>query len=165
MLGRGVGLADLVERCHFPSFPAGEEVCRLVRAGLFDYAHRLQWLSNSECAHLNRHDAWLEFLGVVLLADEIDSFLAALEGDRRAAGLARACRDEVDLLLVLAELCEDHAMPRAAEEARYFHALADNEWRGFGWAARTVVPEDDDDDVDDVGDDTDEGGGDDDEWE
>lgn len=158
MLGRGVGLADLVERWQFPVLGAAADVCRFVRAGLFDHARRLQWLSGSEYSELNRHEAWLDFLGVVLLADEIDSFLAALESDRRAAGLARACRDEVDLLLVLAEFCEDHAMPRAAEEARYFHGLADHEWHWwFGSRSRTVLPEEEED--------FDEDGNDADEWE
>jgi hypothetical protein len=136
MLGLGVGLADLMERWRFPTrgFPIGldaaEAACRFARAGLFGHARRLQGLLPSEERYvLGLYAAWRDFLDVVFLADEIDSLLAVLEADRQAAGLARACRDELDLLLILAEFCEDHAMPRAAEQARFFHDLAESAWR------------------------------------
>jgi hypothetical protein len=129
MLGRGVGLADLVEGWLPPSGEVAEAVCRFVRAGLFDCARRLQGLTPQERDGLKRRSGWFDFLEVVVLADQIDNFLATMEADRRAAGLAGECRGELDLLLILAEFCEDHAMPRAAEQARFFHALAEGKWQ------------------------------------
>src|SRR4051812_18455529 len=114
MFGRGVSLADLVEGWRFPAHPdhvdeaedwrphdesgslgesaflQAEAICRLTRAGLFDCARRLLGLTVLERARLRRHDGWLAFLEAIHVACTIDSFLAALEGDRRAAGLARA---------------------------------------------------------------------------
>jgi len=53
----------------------------------------------------------------------LDDFLFTLEGDRRCRHLARDCRDDLALLNVLADWCEDHDRPVAAAEARHLWAL------------------------------------------
>lgn len=156
MLGRGVGLADLVERWRCPcseddfdsivearsrgevsqsflipsALAEADAVCRYARAGLFDYARRFRGLGRDEREYLDTIEtSWWGFRDVIRLCDQIDNFLATLEGDRRATGLARACRDDLDLLLILADCCEEHDLPRAAEQARYYHGLAESKWR------------------------------------
>ena len=64
---------------------------------------------------------WVEFHQAVALAERIDSYLAVMEADRRTAALASDCRTELDLLCVLADLCEDVGLPLAASEARHLH--------------------------------------------
>ena len=53
----------------------------------------------------------------------IDDFLFTLECDRRCRPLARDCRDDLALLNVLADWCEDHDRPVVAAEARHLWAL------------------------------------------
>jgi hypothetical protein len=139
MLGRGVGLVALVERWRFRSSAdepgmrgqaKADETCWLAQVGLFDEARRFRGLGWEAREHLNAQDAWVRFTEAVHVADAIDTFLAVLEADRRLAGLAGDCRGELDLLLVLADLCEDLALPHAAAEARYYHSTAGGRWRG-----------------------------------
>jgi hypothetical protein len=115
-----------------------EEACRLCLGGQFRHAcdiaypydlyvaeklwSSLQWLD--ECPH------WAEFSEAVQLAERIDSFLAVLEGDRLGRGLAQDCRADLDLLGVLADWCQDNALPQAAAEARHLHELAGSLPRG-----------------------------------
>jgi hypothetical protein len=72
---------------------------------------------------------WEEFDRVMQLADRIDSFLAGLEC-RHPLALARDCRNELDLLGVLADWCDDAGLPHAAAEARHLHGLACSFYRG-----------------------------------
>ena len=53
----------------------------------------------------------------------LDDFLFTLEGDRNSGPLARDCREDLALLNVLADWCEDHDWPIAAAEARHLWAL------------------------------------------
>lgn len=64
-----------------------------------------------------------ELTTVALFAERIDYFLAALEREGTTRQLARDCRDDLDLLLVLADWCQDAGLPRAATEARHLHGL------------------------------------------
>jgi hypothetical protein len=66
---------------------------------------------------------WDAFAHACSLADRIDSLLAPLERGP-GAPVARGCRDDLDALPVLADWCDDHALPCAAREARHLHALA-----------------------------------------
>jgi hypothetical protein len=68
--------------------------------------------------------SWRDFHDAVVLAERIDSFLGTLEGGGPAAPLARDCRADLDLLLVLADWCQDAGQTRAAAEARHLHGLA-----------------------------------------
>jgi hypothetical protein len=140
MLGRGVGLVEVVERCQVSpeafrfdmrktAREATDEILRLLRAGLFDEACRLRGFTDDDLDYFDEQGEWWEFMDVVDLADALDNFLAVLEADRRAAALARDCRGELDLLLVLADLCEDAGLPRAAAEARHYHGLVESLWR------------------------------------
>jgi hypothetical protein len=56
------------------------------------------------------------------LAERIDSFLA-LRFDGMGAALARACREDLEVLTVLADWHADEGRPRAAAEARHLLAL------------------------------------------
>jgi hypothetical protein len=84
-------------------------------------------------------------VNAVYLADLIDNFAAVLETDPRTAAVARGCRDDLDTLLILADLCEDVGRPLAAAEARYLHRLAAAEMEEGGTCADDgwfVNPED-----------------------
>jgi hypothetical protein len=161
VLGRGVGLVELLERARGRALARGaifryhfdpphnfhevdadasqaaatavaDEVCSLALGGQFlracDVAYPYDlFVPMSMWEHLALLDecpAWVEFTRVVELAERTDSFLAALERDRRLAPLARDCRAELNLLGVLADLCEDVGLPRAADDARHLHGLA-----------------------------------------
>jgi hypothetical protein len=106
------------------------EACLLCQGGQFRRARKLvaardayipdhlwdllEWVP--ECP------TWAAFAGVVALAERIDSLLAALEPE--AGPLARDCRDDLDLLGVLADWCDDAGKARAAAEARHLRRLA-----------------------------------------
>jgi hypothetical protein len=66
---------------------------------------------------------WRHFRDACGHARQIDDFLAALERRPGATGLARACRDEVTGLLVLADWCDENGLPASATEARYLFGL------------------------------------------
>jgi hypothetical protein len=136
MLGRGVGLIDLVERplqfitletdlaravSHFVWCGQMRMACSLAFP---DITYRSDYERRQTYRRLERYPVWGVFCEAVSLADLIDNFLATLESDQRLAGLARDCRDELDLLLVLADLCEDIGSSLAAREARYLHEQA-----------------------------------------
>jgi hypothetical protein len=74
--------------------------------------------------------SWLALPEAVRLAERIDSFLAVLERGDPGALLARDCRQELDLLCVLADWCQDAGQLQVAEEARHLHALACSLYRG-----------------------------------
>jgi len=78
-----------------------------------------------DLALLDECPAWVAFRDFVELAERIDTYLAVMETDRRTAALAQDCRGELDLLRVLADLCVDLDLPRAAADARHLHELAD----------------------------------------
>jgi hypothetical protein len=109
-----------------------DEVCLLCLGGQFGWARNVAFPYDlyvseelwEDLAALDECPAWVAFSEVVEMAERIDALLAALESDRRTAPLARDCRDNVDLLLVLADWCQDNDRPRAAAEARHLHALA-----------------------------------------
>jgi hypothetical protein len=164
MLGRGVGLVELVERardralgrdavfCWYCDRPEGnysedaaeqcqqaalavaDEVCSLALGGQFRLAARFAACGDvyvyapaamaEHLAVLDQCPEWAAFVRAVELAERIDSYLAVMQADRRTAALAQDCRGELDLLGVLADLCEDAGLPRAAAEARQLHELA-----------------------------------------
>jgi hypothetical protein len=57
------------------------------------------------------------------LAERIDAFLATLEGGGQERQLARDCRSNLDMLLVLADWCSENGRPRSAAEAYHLHGL------------------------------------------
>jgi hypothetical protein len=160
MLGRGVGLVQLVERareqalagdavarwyreahdfqrgaarrCQEAAYAVADEVCKLALGGQFRWGCNVAFPYDlyvpmelwDDLALIDECPAWLAFNDAIVLAERIDSYLGVLEGDRRTAVLAQDCRGELDLLLVLADLCEDAGLPRAAAEARHLHELA-----------------------------------------
>jgi hypothetical protein len=164
MLGRGVGLVELIERARDRALSGdavarwhheehdwepesaddaqaaaravADEVCLLALGGQFRWAVNVAYPFDvyvpmamwDDLQLLDECPAWAAFNEQVALAERIDSFLAAMEGDRRTAALAQDCRGELDLLLVLADLCVDLSLPRAAEEARKLHELAWGAW-------------------------------------
>jgi hypothetical protein len=67
--------------------------------------------------------AWDAFREVCELAWRIDCFLAALSRDKILAALARDCRHDLSLLLVLADWAEENGLPASAAEARHLHGL------------------------------------------
>jgi hypothetical protein len=69
------------------------------------------------CSRLSDDPDWIPFHQAVRLAADLDTFLFVME--RHAPVLARDCRDDLDLLGVLADWCEDAGLPHAAAEARY----------------------------------------------
>lgn len=73
--------------------------------------------------HTRECQPWLGFYEVLCLADDIDSFLTAHEGDTAARPLARDCRADLDLLGVLADFCQDNARPRSADDARHLREV------------------------------------------
>jgi len=123
---------DVAEQCQRAALAIADEVCSLVLGGQFQLAWRFAvrsdvYLPTRATQHLDVLDqcpAWVAFLDVVELAERIDSYLAVMETDRRTAALAQDCRGELDLLCVLADLCEDVGLPRAAAEARQLHEMA-----------------------------------------
>lgn len=162
MLGRGVGLAELVEavgdralahnaiarwlieELGWDGEQAREgqsvalflviEISQYIRRGQFHFASKDDYLQQdywpSTRPQLDECPAWRDFTETRSLAERIDSFLGVLESDARLAPLAADCRAQLDLLGVLADLCEDAGLPHAAAEARHLHALAGSMWRG-----------------------------------
>ncbi len=68
--------------------------------------------------------AWVAFREACELAEGIDCFLAAVGRGAQEAALAADCRACLDMLLVLADWCDDRGRPAAAAAARHLHALA-----------------------------------------
>ncbi|MGL4553874.1 MAG: hypothetical protein ACRC33_22170 [Gemmataceae bacterium] len=85
-----------------------------------------EWWDACRLHRLDQHPDWRPFHHAVRLAADLDTFLAVME--RHAPVLARACRDDLDLIGVLADWCEDAGLPHAAAETRY-HAELVREWR------------------------------------
>ena len=86
---------------------------------------------------LNRADGevrpeWVEFGEALILAERIDSFLSVLGRGGPGAALARDCRENLDLLLVLADWCQDGGQVRAAAESTHLHELACSVYRSLG---------------------------------
>lgn len=114
-----------------------EEVCRLCLGGQFRWAWKVSSLSDTHVpeewrpylGHLFANPQWVAFHEAVTLAERIDSFLATLERGALAP-LARDCRDDLALLLVLGDCCQDSGLPHAAAEARQLHALVVSDLRG-----------------------------------
>ena len=108
-----------------------DEVCQLALGGQFRWARLVAYPYDvyvpmtllDDLELLDECPAWVAFEEVVDLAERIDSFLAVVQSDRRTAALAQDCRGELDLMGVLADLCEDLEQPRAAAEARHLHGL------------------------------------------
>jgi hypothetical protein len=69
--------------------------------------------------------SWEAFLEACELAERIDAFLATLEQGGPGGQVARECRDDLDLLPVLADWCDDNGLPLSAAEARHLHRLID----------------------------------------
>ena len=100
-----VGLTTLVEQlCCDLVLPEGEFVA-------FDSLLLIR------CLHRNSVYPFLDDVS------RLDDFLFTLEGDRYSGPLARACREDLALLTILADWCEDHDRPVAAAEARHLWSL------------------------------------------
>lgn len=159
MLGRGVGLVELLERARDRALghdavahwhrdeltwevesaedaqqaaqAVADEVCLLALGGQFRWACCVASLDDvyvpmplrDDLQELDWCPAWVAFSQAVDLAERIDSYLAVMQADRRTAALAHDCRGELNLLGVLADLCEDLTLPHAAAEARHLHDL------------------------------------------
>jgi hypothetical protein len=148
MLGAGTSLVDLVEaareralaRYHDyldswleeDELAVTDKVCLLCLGGQFAWARNVAYPHDlyipeevwRTLAGTEECPIWAGIYEVVDLAERIDSFLATLESDRLTAPLARDCRADLDLLLVLGDWCMDRDRPLAAAEARHLHALA-----------------------------------------
>ncbi len=78
--------------------------------------HELLWELSPDCPE------WGAFLYACETAERVDCFLACLE--RGPGGpLARDCRRDLELLLVLADWCDENGRALAAAEARHLHGL------------------------------------------
>jgi hypothetical protein len=66
---------------------------------------------------------WNSFLRSLEEVSRLGDFLSTLETDPRCRPLARDCRDDLSLLNVLADWCEDNERPVTAAEARHLGAL------------------------------------------
>jgi len=66
---------------------------------------------------------WRPFQLLCYVLHDLDALLATLEGRKGSADLARAARDDIDLLPILADWCEDHARPAAGAELRRLRTL------------------------------------------
>jgi hypothetical protein len=73
------------------------------------------WSELSECP------GWTAFCEVCDLVGRIDSLLITLESNNRA--LARACREDLDALPVLADWYEESGRHASAAELRHLHGL------------------------------------------
>jgi hypothetical protein len=110
----------------------GEEAVRMARAGLFSYTSNISFPYDlyvpedlwGGLHELDESPAWIAFHEACLVAERIDFFLASLEREGVTAQVARDCRADLDLLLVLADCCTDSGLPRSAAEARHLHRLA-----------------------------------------
>ena len=72
----------------------------------------------------NEHDpASTRFWEANEQVSRLDDFLFTFEADPRCRHLARDCRDDLALLNILADWCEDNDRPVAAAEARHLWAL------------------------------------------
>jgi hypothetical protein len=78
--------------------------------------HALLWELSPDCPD------WGEFLYACETAERIDCFLACLERGP-GAPLARDCRRDLELLLVLADWYDENGRPLAAAEARHLYGL------------------------------------------
>jgi hypothetical protein len=148
MLGRRLSLAEFVACARdrvmalhgsavspwcdrAPAEEVAEEAVRMARAGLFFYTSNISYPYDlyvpeglwESLVDLDECPAWMEFHEACLTAERIDSFLAVLERAGVTAQVARDCRDDLDLLLVLADWCVDSGLPRSAAEARHLHRL------------------------------------------
>jgi hypothetical protein len=128
---QGMGRED-AGNCADAFAELAEEVLQQCRGGQYAWAEATAELANLEAdpEWLERVywrgecPAWVEFSRAVSLAARIDSFLAVLEREGTTRHLARDCRDDLDVLLVLADWCQDNGLSQAAAEARHLHGLA-----------------------------------------
>jgi hypothetical protein len=67
---------------------------------------------------------WVELGDNIDVLGRIEDFLTVQELHGPSPQLARDCREDLDLLLVMVDYCLDQGQPLAAEEARYLHSLA-----------------------------------------
>lgn len=107
------------------------DLCRPCAAGLFrvvrpELTHpvilfRDDWAQDT--AGFDSCPLWHAFRDAIDLADRIDSFLAVMSFHGPSPPLARDCADDLALLPVLADCCEDHGRHQSAQEARHLHWL------------------------------------------
>jgi hypothetical protein len=73
---------------------------------------------------LENEPLWQELYQACELADRIDHFLAQLEKADAGGLLARACRQDLEALQILADWCEEQGRLAVAAEARHLLGLA-----------------------------------------
>jgi hypothetical protein len=122
--------SEWAAQCQIDIEALAEEVIQLCLEGSYRQARRLadpnrmEWDRPEDTVpQLADCPAWLGFQEVVTLAERIDSFLAVLEREGTTRQLARDSREDLDLLCVLSDWCQDNGMPQAAAEARHLHTL------------------------------------------
>jgi hypothetical protein len=67
--------------------------------------------------------SWDAFCEACVIAERIDSFLAALLREKVSGALARDCYRDLSLLPVLADWAAESGRPATAAEARHLHDL------------------------------------------
>jgi hypothetical protein len=111
----------IVARCRLGLFGEANKLVRLERTSLPEELFY-------EIDDLISCPIWEELAGVCELADRLDHFLAILEQVGTAGQLARDARNDLDLLLILADLCEENDQSAVAAEARFLHRLVRTAW-------------------------------------
>jgi hypothetical protein len=89
-------------------------------------------------SELEDDPAWQQLNVICELADRVDNFLAVLEVGGEGGQVARACRDDLELLPVLADWHEEHGRPTVAAETR--HLLGIVRSVEIGQASRCTEP-------------------------
>jgi hypothetical protein len=133
-----VELRTWADECCWAAAKIADEVMRLCLEGDYQRALKVCFLTDAYRVPdtgyyldiLAKVPAWKAFHEAVTLAERIDSFLVVMECSGSSAPLARDCRHELDLLCVLADLCQDAGRLQVAEDARHLHALACSLYRG-----------------------------------
>jgi hypothetical protein len=94
-------------------------------------------------ADLEADPNWQEFHEVCELADRVDNFLAVLEQGDASGHLARDCRQNLELLLILSDWYEEQGRPAVAAEARHLLGLVGAALQGYSSGASYKAAETD----------------------
>jgi hypothetical protein len=127
------GYAEEAERVEKVVDEVAADALKAAWQGRYLRAYKItspDWVSDSlalrdvlTAAPLEACPHWGAFVGACELAERIDSFLAAVARGKVAAALATDCRQDLGMLLVLADWCAEHDLPAAAAEARHLYGL------------------------------------------